>query len=48
MKSVFGVCGGSDGCSSSMAPWFSRYSGLYVTASLHPLPITDILHAVVW
>mmetsp|Transcript_146129 Transcript_146129/g.207125 ORF Transcript_146129/g.207125 Transcript_146129/m.207125 type:complete len:310 (+) Transcript_146129:62-991(+) len=29
MKPVFGVCGSEDGCSSSIAPWYSRYSGLF-------------------
>jgi len=29
MKPVFGVCGSTDGCSTGMAPWFDRYSGLF-------------------
>eukprot|EP00038_Savillea_parva_P006673 m.165158 g.165158 ORF g.165158 m.165158 type:complete len:322 (+) comp12524_c0_seq1:25-990(+) len=29
MKPVLGMCGSKDGCSSGIASWFSRYSGLF-------------------
>lgn len=29
MKPMLGLCGGTDGCSTSIEPWFGRYSGLY-------------------
>eukprot|EP00041_Stephanoeca_diplocostata_P007878 m.113311 g.113311 ORF g.113311 m.113311 type:complete len:316 (-) comp17075_c0_seq1:655-1602(-) len=29
MKPMLGLCGGTDGCSSTIEPWFGRYSGLY-------------------